>query len=146
MNLCVHCVKWAGVRNLGLARVESHCLFKILTVQCTGMRIQSFIFTVSDLSIQITPTLPAQNMSITQVLFTWYLLWGKFFHFSPALPIPYLWSSTHAAHLIILIHINSCLPKQLLPSNWVPDEEHSSYPNSLLPCNFGTGPFAPCLS
>ena len=40
-----------------------------------------------------------------------------------------------AAHLKIVIQINSCLPEQLLPGNWITDEE-----NSLLPGNFGIGP------
>ena len=41
----------------------------------------------------------------------------------------------HAAHLKIVIQINSCLPEQLLPGNWITDEE-----NSVLPGNFGIGP------
>ena len=44
-----------------------------------------------------------------------------------------------AAHLIILIRINSFLPKQLLPDNWITNEENSCYLNSLLPSNFGNG-------
>ena len=51
------------------------------------------------------------------------------------------WSSTCAPHLIILIQMKSCLPKQLFPGNWIADEENRYYPNSLLPTlsNLGTG-------
>ena len=79
-------------------------------------------------------------MLITQLLFTLYLLWGEIFQCCPPLPYVYLWSSARAAHLIILMKMNSCLLKQLLPGNWITDEENSCYPNSLLPGNFGTRP------
>ena len=62
---------------------------------------------------------------------------GEKWTFAP--PLPYLWSIACAAHLIILIRINSFLPKQLLPENWITNEENSCYLNSLLPSNFGNG-------
>ena len=45
-----------------------------------------------------------------------------------------------AAHLIVSVQMNSSLPQQFLPCNWITDEENICYPNSLLPFNIGTGP------
>ena len=54
----------------------------------------------------------------------------RFLFLPPALP--YLLSSAHAAQLMIFKQMNSCLPEQLLPGNWITGEENSCYPNSLL--------------
>ena len=58
--------------------------------------------------------------------------------FTPPLPI---FDLVHpgAAHLIILVQLNSCLPEQLLPGNWITVKENSCLPEQLLPCNLGTG-------
>ena len=53
--------------------------------------------------------------------------------------LPNLWSGVCSVHYIILwILMNNCLPEQLLPSNWITNEENSCYPNSLLPNNLST--------
>ena len=49
--------------------------------------------------------------------------------------------SALAAHLIVSVQINSCLPEQLFRGNWVTDEENSCYLNSLVPGALGNGPF-----
>ena len=69
--------------------------------------------------------------------------------FSP--PLPYIWSSAHAAHLLVSVQMNSCLPEQLLSGNWINAEENSFYPNSWLPGNFCYksiifSAHAPCLA
>ena len=55
------------------------------------------------------------------------------------LPLPFpifdLLYSAHAAHLLVSAQMNNCLPKQLLPCNWITGEENRCYPNSLLPGN-----------
>ena len=39
------------------------------------------------------------------------------------------------AHLLVSVQMNSCLPKQLLPGNWITDEENSCNLNSRLLIN-----------
>ena len=45
-------------------------------------------------------------------------------------------NTAHAAHLLVSVQMNSCIPEQLLPGNWITDEENSCYPNSSLPGSF----------
>ena len=40
-----------------------------------------------------------------------------------------------AAHLLVSVQMNSCLPEQLFHRNWITDEENSCYQNSSLPGN-----------
>ena len=49
---------------------------------------------------------------------------GRFFYFcsSPSLSLIF---SECAAHLIILLQMNSCLPEQILPGNWITNEKNS---------------------
>ena len=51
---------------------------------------------------------------------------------SPSLSLIY---SAGAVHLLVSVQMNSFLPEQLLPGNWITDEENSCYPNSSLPTN-----------
>ena len=54
------------------------------------------------------------------------LLGGKNIDFCP--PLPYLWLSARADHLIHWIQMTSCFTKQLLPGNW-----HYRWREQLLP-------------
>ena len=94
---------------------------------------------------QETP-LPVQGKTITPglnylVLFFW---GGGGSSFAP--PLSYLWSSARAAHLIVSVQMNYCLPSQLLPNKWITDEENSCYPKnfSYLYIIFACGR-SPCL-
>ena len=68
--------------------------------------------------------LPAQNVSITP---------------GPVYLVPFVggnlnFCSSHIfdlVHQIILIQMNSCLPEQRFPGNWITDVENTCYPNSL---------------
>ena len=76
-----------------------------------------------------------------------YFLWGGLISFCPS---PFL-SLICAAHLLVSVQMNSCLPKQLLPGNWITNEENSCHPSSSLPANFWYRSIivfacAPCLS
>ena len=79
---------------------------------------------------------------------TYYCLWGEYVSF--AHPLPYLWSSASAVHLLITVQMSICLSEQLLPGNWITGEENSCYPNSSLPRNLWIQSIifsarAPCL-
>ena len=37
--------------------------------------------------------------------------------------------------MLVSVQMSSCLPKQLLPGNWITGKENSCYPNSSLPGN-----------
>ena len=64
------------------------------------------------------------------------LLGGKNWEFCP--PLPYLWLSAHADHLILWIQMTSCFTKQLLPGNLHYRLENSCYPNSSWTGTFCT--------
>ena len=116
---------WRFLNVQNNPRCYSHCLCRLqkvikAAVSESTVKKNLYLFRKSRLSRSYLPT---------QVPF-----WRKKFKL---LPLPYLWSSARAVHLIILILTDSCLPKQHLPSNWITNEENCYYPNSLLPVNFG---------
>ena len=53
------------------------------------------------------------------------------------LPLPFLiFDLVHMQFILLVsVQMNSCSPEQLLPSNWIADEDNSCYPNSSLPGN-----------
>ena len=67
---------------------------------------------------------------------TSYFCEGEKSHFAPALTLSLIWCTSCMAHLIVSVQMSSGLPKQLLPGNWITNEENSCYPNRSLPGNF----------
>ena len=61
------------------------------------------------------------------------LVGGKNIVFCP--PLPYLWFSAHADHLILWIQMTGCFTKQLLAGNLYYRLENSCYTYSSLPGN-----------
>ena len=140
--------------TVGVIRVWKHEIYLILSGIC-GYRVKKLRSLESEdirwtdkylLYVPRNP-LPAQTRRLPQV--TLYSMWGKKFFFAP--PLLYLWSSACAVHLLFSEQMNSCLPEQLLPGNWITGEENSCYPKSSLPGDLWYQSIifsasAPCLS
>ena len=75
--------------------------------------------------------LPAQTRRLPQVSVIPSTVCGEENLLLPP-PLTHLWSSARAAHLLVSVQMNSCIPELLLPGNWKTDKENNCYPNSSL--------------